>query len=133
MEPIFLEKGLQLTIAERGGVAVLTDLDKLERILKNVISNALKYTEKGGVLLDYGKDRKEYFVEVRDTGMGIHEDEIPKIFKRFYRGRGTADKGVGIGLALVKELVDIMGGRIEVASKVSEGTSIKMWLPIRKS
>lgn len=133
MEPIFLEKGLQLTVAERDGMEVLADLDKLERILKNVISNALKYTERGGVLLNYGKDRKEYFVEVRDTGMGIHEDEIPKIFKRFYRGRGTPDKGVGIGLALVKELVDIMGGRIEVSSKVSEGTSIKIWLPIRRS
>jgi two-component system phosphate regulon sensor histidine kinase PhoR len=132
MEPIFHEKGLRFSVAERGGMDVVADLDKLERILKNVISNSLKYTQKGGVRVDYGRDDREFFVEVRDTGMGIPEDEIPKIFKRFYRGRGTSDDGVGIGLALVKELVDIMGGRIEVESKVAEGTTIRVWLPIRQ-
>lgn len=132
MEPIFHEKGLRFSVAEKGGMDVVGDLDKLERILKNVISNSLKYTEKGGVFVDYGRDNTEFFVEVSDTGIGIPEDEVPKIFKRFYRGRGASDKGVGIGLALVKELVDIMGGRIEVRSKVAEGTAIRVWLPDKR-
>ncbi len=133
MEPIFSEKGLQLSVAERDEMEVVVDLDKLERILKNVIANALKYTEEGSVRISYGGDGREFFVEVRDTGIGIPEDEIPKVFKRFYRGRGASDKGVGIGLALVKELVDIMGGRIEVRSRVAEGTTIRIWLPTRQS
>lgn len=132
MEPSFREKGLQFSVVDRGDITVVADLDKLERILKNVISNSLKYTGKGGAWVDYGKIAREFFIEVRDTGMGIPEDEIPKIFVRFFRGRGTADRGVGIGLALVKELVDIMGGRIEVKSRVAEGTDIRVWLPDRQ-
>ncbi len=132
MEPIFNEKGLQFSVAERADMEVMADLDKLERILKNIIANSLKYTGKGGVWIDYGREGKEFFVDVKDTGMGIPEDEVSKIFMRFYRGRGAADRGAGIGLALVKELVDIMGGRIEVKSKVAEGTAIRVWLPIRQ-
>ena len=132
MEPIFREKGLQFSVVDRGDTDVTADLDKLERILKNIISNSLKYTGKGGVWVDYGREGREFFMEVRDTGMGIPEDELPKIFMRFYRGRGAADRGVGIGLALVKELVDVMGGRIEVKSKVAEGTAIRVWLPDRQ-
>jgi two-component system sensor histidine kinase BaeS len=129
MEPVFREKGLRFSVVDRGDTEVAADLDKLERILKNIISNSLKYTGEGAVWVDYGRVAKEFFIEVRDTGMGIPEDEIPKVFMRFYRGRGAADKGVGIGLALVKELVDIMGGRIEIKSKVAEGTTIRIWLP----
>lgn len=128
MGPIFLEKGLQFTVADRGDMEVTADLDKLERILKNIISNSLKYTSKGGVWIDYGREGGDFFIEVKDTGMGIPEDEMPRIFMRFYRGRDAGDRGVGIGLALVKEFVDIMGGRIEVKSKVAEGTVIRVWL-----
>ncbi|MCL4477040.1 MAG: HAMP domain-containing histidine kinase [Nitrospirae bacterium] len=131
MEPIFREKGLQFSVVDRGDMEVTADLDKLERILKNIISNSLKYTGKGGVWIDYGREGREFFMEVRDTGIGIPEDEMPKIFMRFYRGRGAVDRGVGIGLALVKELVDVIGGRIEVKSKVAEGTAIRVWLPIK--
>lgn len=131
MEPVFSEKGLEFVVAQRDEMAVVADIDKLERILKNIVSNSLKYTERGGVRIDYGRGAGEFFIEVRDTGIGIPEDEIPKIFKRFYRGRGASDKGAGIGLALVKELVDIMGGRIEVESRVHEGTVVRVWLPIR--
>jgi two-component system sensor histidine kinase BaeS len=132
MEPIFQEKGLRFSVADKGEADVVADLDKLERILKNVISNSLKYTEKGGVSVDYGRNDEEFFVEVLDTGIGIPEDEVSKIFKRFYRGRGASGKGVGIGLALVKELVDVMGGRVEVRSKMAAGTAIRVWLPDKR-
>ncbi|HET6514985.1 MAG TPA: HAMP domain-containing sensor histidine kinase [Thermodesulfovibrionales bacterium] len=129
IEPVFHEKGLQFTMLGNADIDVVTDFDKLERILKNIISNSLKYTEEGGVSLDYGKVDGEFFVEVRDTGIGIPEEELPNIFKRFYRGRERPDKGIGIGLSIVKELVDVMGGRIEVRSEVKEGTAFRIWLP----
>ncbi|MGD1075683.1 MAG: HAMP domain-containing sensor histidine kinase [Thermodesulfovibrionales bacterium] len=130
IEPVFRDKRLQFSVIDRGNLEAATDPDKLEMILKNVISNSLKYTEKGGVWIDYGRDGKEFFIEVRDTGMGLPEDEIPKIFMRFYRGRGTSGNGIGIGLAIVKELVTVMEGRIEVQSKAGKGTAFRIWLPL---
>lgn len=132
MEPLFHEKGLVVSVADRGVPDVTTDVDKLERILKNILSNSLKYTERGGVWIDYGMEETGFFVEVRDSGAGIPEDELPKVFMRFYRGRSASDRGVGIGLAIVKELVDIMGGRINVSSIVGEGTTFRVWLPERQ-
>ncbi|MGD0884496.1 MAG: HAMP domain-containing sensor histidine kinase [Thermodesulfovibrionales bacterium] len=132
MELVFRDKRLQFSVIDRGGLEATTDPDKLEMILKNIISNALKYTERGGVWIDYGRDGKEFFIEVRDTGMGIPEDEIPKIFMRFYRGRGTSDNGIGVGLAIVKELVTVMAGRIDVQSQAGKGTAFRIWLPLYK-
>lgn len=132
MEPVFLEKGLRVSLLERGDRWVEADPDKLERILKNVLSNSLKYTEKGGVELAYGGGEGEFFIEVKDTGIGIPEKEIPRIFKRFYRVEGSTDQGTGIGLAIVKELVDVMGGKIEVRSAKGEGTTFRVRLPDRK-
>lgn len=130
MGPIFRGKGLDFSLIEKGDMEVITDVDKLDRIMKNILSNSLKFTEKGGVWVDYGSEGRDFFVSIRDTGSGIPEDEIPKIFTRFFRGRGAAGDGIGIGLALVKELVDIMGGRIDVISMVGEGTTFKVWLPM---
>jgi len=132
MEPVFREKGLRLSLVDRGDLRVVTDPEKLERILKNIISNSLKYTERGGVLMDYGRAGASFFVEVNDTGIGIAEEEIPQIFKRFYRGKGLSDGGAGIGLAIVKELVEVMGGSIEVRSRTEEGTTFRVWLQDRK-
>lgn len=129
MEPVFRERGLRFSFADEGDLEVVADPDKLERILKNIITNSLKYTEKGGVEMHYGSGDREFFVEVKDTGIGIREEEMPKIFMRFYRGKGLSDKGAGIGLAIVKELVDVMGGRVEVRSNVGEGTTFRIWLP----
>ncbi len=131
MGPIFLEKGLQFSLVDRGDIEVISDAEKLERILKNIISNSLKYTERGGVRIDYGKEEGEFFIEVGDTGTGINKEDLTKIFMRFFRGRDAAGSGIGVGLAIVKELVDIMGGRIDVSSSAGEGTTFKVWLPIK--
>lgn len=133
MEPLFREKGLVISVADRSAMDVVTDVDKLERIIKNILSNSLKYTEGGGAWIDYGKESSGFFVEVRDSGIGIPEQEIPKIFTRFYRGRDATDKGVGIGLAIVKELIDIMGGKIIVTSTSGGGAAFRVWLPARQS
>jgi signal transduction histidine kinase len=129
MEQVFREKGLRLSLVDRGDLRVVTDPEKLERILKNIISNSLKYTEKGGVRMDYEVADGSFVVEVKDTGIGIAEEEIPQIFKRFYRGKGLSDSGTGIGLAIVKELVDVMGGSIDVRSSTEHGTTFRIRLP----
>ncbi len=68
-----------------------------------------------------------FFVEISDSGIGIPQDKIDMVFKRFYRGEES--KGIGLGLAIVKELVDVMGGRIDLKSKAGEGTVFNVWLP----
>lgn len=132
LKPVFNKKRLTFSVINRGDICVSTDPDKLDRIITNIVANALKFTEKGGVEIDYDYEGNGFFIEVRDTGRGISEAEIPRIFKRFYRGSNTPEDGIGIGLAIVKELVDIMGGDIEVKSRVGEGTRFKVWLPVKK-
>lgn len=132
LKPVFNKKGLTFSVMSRGDVFVSTDADKLDRIIKNVVGNALKFTGNGGVEIDYNYEGTGFFIAVTDTGRGIPGDEIPSIFKRFYRGANTPEDGIGIGLAIVKELVDLMGGTIAVKSRVGEGTRVKVWLPVKK-
>lgn len=106
------------------------DQDKLERILSNLLSNAFKYTSKGGaVTLTVEYTDSHYIIEISDTGNGIAKEEVKRIFERFYRVEGTETKGSGIGLALVKELVDRHNGQISVSSRMGQGTSFKVRMP----
>jgi two-component system sensor histidine kinase BaeS len=131
MLPSFKEKGLAITLMRRDDLPVVTDIEKLERIIRNIISNSLKFTERGGVWIDYGGHDKKFFIEIKDSGKGIPENEIPLIFDRFYRGEGSHGIGLGLGLAIVKELIGVMGGSIEVRSKIDEGTTFRMTFNIK--
>ncbi len=128
--PSFQNRGLYLNVKKDSDLPVTVDAEKLERILRNIISNALKFTDKGGVSISYGTEGNRFFVEVKDTGRGIPEAELPLVFSRFYRGEAPVTEGLGLGLAIVKELVDVMGGEIKVQSKVAEGTSFRVLLPL---
>jgi len=127
MQPLAVAKGLQISAVRERGLLVITDPEKLELILQNVLSNAIKYTEKGRISLDCGSRKKMFFIEVTDTGIGIPEDKKELIFRRFYRG--DKEYGIGLGLAIVKELLDVMGGSIEVESAEGKGTTFRIWLP----
>jgi two-component system sensor histidine kinase BaeS len=129
LTPLFGGKNLRMDLADKEDLFVKTDADKLEIIIRNILSNSLKFTEHGGVTIHYGKDRNRFYVEITDTGEGIPEDDIPHIFNRFYRGEKGDSEGLGLGLAIVKELVDVLHGEIQVKSKVGEGTSIRVYLP----
>jgi two-component system sensor histidine kinase BaeS len=129
MGPVFSEKGLGLTFADREPLEVLTDAGKLETILRNIITNAVRHTDDGGVSLDWGKAGKErFFMEIRDTGRGIEEKDLDRIFDRFYKGEGSG--GIGLGLAIAKELAGIMGGGIEVSTRPGEGAAFRVVLPM---
>lgn len=109
---------------------VFFDKDKLEKIITNLISNAIKYTpQKGIVSVHTSIDEGYFLLEVQDTGKGISPNETDRIFDRFYRAEGTEEKGSGIGLALVKELVELHNGYIHVNSILGSGTTFKVRIP----
>lgn len=111
------------------------DKDKLDKILYNLLSNAIKFTNKHGnvdLFLAYSDDSKYLVIEVSDTGIGIPEASQKNIFSRFYQTRNSKENntGSGIGLSLVKSLVTIHKGEINLKSKPGEGTIFSLTLPI---
>jgi signal transduction histidine kinase/ligand-binding sensor domain-containing protein/DNA-binding response OmpR family regulator len=115
---------------------VSIDTIKLERILYNLTSNSLKYTEESGsvsVSLSYDNVAETIRLDVKDTGIGIEMENQDKIFNKFYReGKKRSEKGLGLGLYTVRKFVDLMGGKIYIESKVKEGTIISITLPVKK-
>ncbi|MBI2089622.1 MAG: hypothetical protein HYT78_12940 [Deltaproteobacteria bacterium] len=114
---------------------IRTDWPKLKRILLNLLNNALKFTERGEVKLSIrgAGDGKVSFL-VSDTGIGIPQEQIPLIFEKFRQLDGSTARrygGTGLGLSLTKNLVDLLGGRIEVESEVGKGSTFKVTLPMR--
>jgi two-component system, OmpR family, sensor kinase len=111
------------------------DAQRLKQMLLNLIDNAIKYTPAGGkVTVSAKREGKEAVLRVADTGRGIPAEDLPHIFERFFRhSRNTSDKtvvGFGLGLSIVKWIVDSHGGRIEATSKVGEGTTFTVRLPL---
>jgi signal transduction histidine kinase len=114
------------------GLTVYTDRDRLERVLTNLLDNAMKYTGEGGtVVLSAATELDAVHVTVADNGPGIEEDLVPKIFDRFYRvrSRSRSSTGAGLGLAICKELVESLGGRIWVRSEPGRGSTFTVSLP----
>lgn len=122
------QRGVTLTgsVAPQTGV-VTADVQKLGRVLANLISNALRYTPNGGTVTVTARPVDQSVqVEIRDTGAGISPEDLPRVFEQFYRGdkarsRATGGGG-GLGLAIAKRIVEAHGGTIGVESKVGEGT-----------
>src|SRR5882724_8055319 len=112
---------------------VLADSDKLERILLNLLFNALKFTPAGGkVEVKAERENGELVLQVSDTGTGISEEQLPFIFDRFWQADTSSQRkyrGVGIGLALVKELVEVQDGSVTVTSAIGKGTQFTVRLP----
>ncbi len=109
------------------------DPEKMNRILGNLLSNAIKFTPKYGEIKVIAKavnDRLK--ISISDTGTGIATEDMPHIFKRFYQSDSTDKEGTGIGLAIVKEMVNILGGTITATSQPNEGTDFDIELPVTK-
>jgi two-component system sensor histidine kinase BaeS len=134
-QPLCKQKGVELILREPLQEEWFkADKDRLVQILTNVLNNALKYTPEGkSVTLSVLSERDDYVgFMIEDEGPGISEDDIPHIFERFYRGDKSRDRktgGVGIGLSIVKALMDAHNGVIKVKSKLNKGTSMILWFP----
>ncbi|WP_306213803.1 SpoIIE family protein phosphatase [Actinoplanes sp. RD1] len=108
------------------------DREMWEKVILNLLSNALKFTFTGGVRVTVAEEDGEALVTVADTGIGVPEQEMPRLFERFHRienARSRSNEGSGIGLALVKELVELQGGTITAASAQGRGTTFTIRLP----
>lgn len=111
---------------------VYVDRDMWERIVLNLLSNALKYTLSGSVTLELRDAGDEVELTVEDTGVGIPVDQLPKVFERFHRvqdARGRSHEGAGIGLAMVDQFVDLLGGSVSVESAVDVGSTFTVRIP----
>jgi signal transduction histidine kinase len=109
---------------------VLADAARVEQVLDNLLSNAIKFTPAGGTITVRGERSGEAVcVSVADTGSGIPEGELPHLFDRFWQSRDTARLGTGLGLFIVKGIVEGHGGEVRVTSKVGSGTTFSFTLP----
>lgn len=103
---------------------LLGDVDKFQQLIINLVENAIKYSEENStVIINSYSENGEYVLSVKDNGIGIPEEDIPRIFERFYRvDKSRKGEGTGLGLAIVKHIVNLFNGKIEVKSKLGEGT-----------
>ncbi|MGJ7919431.1 sensor histidine kinase [Neobacillus sp. LXY-4] len=132
--PIFKQKGVNLVVkSTEQDIFFKGDLDKVTQILTNVVNNALKYTPEGGTvkISSVIEDEMGGF-QIKDEGIGIASQDLPHIFERFYRGdksRARKTGGVGVGLSIVKALVDAHKGIIKVESQLDKGTTFTILFP----
>lgn len=128
------EKGLEMEIGRgKGNLRAYVDYDRMQQILLNLVVNALNYTPQGGkITMNIAESLGKIRLEVKDTGIGIPEEELPFVFDKFHRvdkSRDAAKGGSGLGLAIVKNLVTLQGGEISLLSKLGQGTEVVVLLP----
>lgn len=128
--------GLQLAFRPSPALPLVPgEPNQLAQVVTNLVINAVNYTREGSVTVStfMGDGRNQVCLEVRDTGIGIAEEDMQHLFERFYRGQQVgqyAIPGTGLGLAIVKEIVDLHQGELEMESRVGEGSTFRVWLPM---
>jgi len=134
-EPVARLRGLELRV-RHSGLHVRSDETLLRRVLQNILANALRYTDRGGVLLIAGGRGEHVYVRVADTGIGIARERQSEVFAEFSRGQqpSTPDQdaaaGLGLGLAIVERLVTTLGHRIALQSRLGHGSCFRLTLPV---
>lgn len=128
---MFMDKGVSIELQCESGLTADADPDSLSQIVVNLLSNALKATEKGGnVWVRAFKSADSVVIEVADNGCGIKDEDLPFIFERFYK---ASEGGLGLGLTIVKELVEAHNGKIEVKSEYGKGSVFTIFLTLPSS
>ncbi len=131
-------KGLRLQVDPHGPLPEMIEGDplRLRQILINLLGNAIKFTEQGEVRLSLqlvdGHEHAELLFEVADTGVGMPEEQLGRVFEAFAQADASTTRrygGTGLGLTISKRLTELMGGRIEVQSRLGKGTAFRVWLP----
>jgi len=134
-DPLASSLGIALALEAEQGLLIMAEPDLIEAALLNLISNALKFTPRGGRVEMKARDEpseSSVRVEIADTGIGIPEEARSRIFERFYRAEREGQRryeGTGIGLALVKEVAELHGGRVELRSEIGKGSVFSLVIP----
>jgi len=127
------ESGIALQVQAQEGLRANLDRSLFQRAVGNLVENALKHTAAGGsILLRTFNGDGQVHVEVADTGSGIPADQIPRVFDRFYRvdpSRTPSSGGAGLGLSIVKSIMDLHSGSVEIQSHVGKGTEVRLLFP----
>jgi signal transduction histidine kinase len=129
------QKNIRFETGTTGEVTLVGDKARLQQLFTNLIDNAIKYTFQGSIQIDLEKNDEMAMVKVRDTGIGIPQEEQKKIFKRFYRvdkSRSRETGGVGLGLSIVEWIAHAHHGKIEVDSELNKGSTFIVYLPLQK-
>ncbi|USG65769.1 cell wall metabolism sensor histidine kinase WalK [Brevibacillus ruminantium] len=133
------QQGVQLRLETVENLPpVYVDKDAINQVLDNLLSNAVKYTPEGGsvvVTAQVNRHLKRLSISIADTGIGIPQRDLKRIFERFYRvdkARSRGQGGTGLGLAIARELVQAHGAEIEIDSDLNEGTTVTFWLPLAR-
>jgi signal transduction histidine kinase len=136
LAPLAQSQGLTLGVEARGdAVLAWADPDRVEQVLLNLLGNGIKYSRRGGavtVSVHPGESGRPVQVQVRDEGIGIPAEELPRIGQRFYRAdraRSRAEGGSGLGLAIARALVQAHGGELQIESQEDRGTTVSFTLP----
>jgi len=127
------EKSLELKVEEKPLPEIYADPIQMEQLVLNLLDNAIRYTEKGGITISLEKKQNGVELSVSDTGIGIPEEHLARIFERFYvvdKSRSRKTGGTGLGLSIVKHVVLSHQGKIEVKSAPGFGTTFAVWLPV---
>ena len=129
LEPLAKQKDLYLQTDCQTSATIYADKNLIERLFTNLISNALKFTDKGGVKITVKQYGSDYKITVQDTGIGMAQEELPKIFKKYHQADRNVN-GYGLGLTIVKQIAEAHKGQIEVTSELNKGTSFIVTLPL---
>lgn len=132
--PLMDEKKIALSLELDPDIIINGDEGRMEQIFQNIIDNSIRYTDcEGDIKIRLAKHSYGCTVEIEDSGMGIPEEDIKNLRNRFYRvnkGRSRADGGTGLGLAIADKLVELHEGKMEITSKLGEGTIVKLYFPV---
>ncbi|HXW69679.1 MAG TPA: ATP-binding protein [Dissulfurispiraceae bacterium] len=132
LSPLAEHRGVSIYISPLKPLAVLGDRSLLSELVNNLIGNAIKYNvPHGKIYIDLTKEPELIVIKIRDTGIGIPEGDLAKVFDRFYRvdkSRSRESGGSGLGLSICNEIVKLHNGRIEIKSKVDEGSTVSVYL-----
>ena len=129
------QQGIQLRVeASETLPSILVDTDRITQVLNNLVSNAMRHTSKGVIVLGARSDEASVFLSIRDSGSGIADEDLPYVFDRFYRGdkarQRTDSTSSGLGLAIAKAIVEAHEGTIRVESTLGKGTTFTIALPV---
>ena len=125
-EPLVGNKPLALRVVEEDRVSVIAPEAVVAVTVGNLIGNAMRYTTEGEVAITIGNGA----VRVEDTGPGIPEEDLERVFERHYRGQNISGKGAGLGLAIADRIVEDHGGSMRFTSAVNQGTTARVYLPV---